>query len=326
VAVVVTAAVAAVVAAAVMMTTTISEATMNWLRACILILITTLIAHMPTMGIQAQEPVELPAPNALLVYENNGATLVNISQSVLQLDNVSFWRAGSKRYEIDSLILSLAPGECVQVRTSAGGIPVPPECSNLVRWFSTDRAQNHFWRADYENEPFRPQLNGSALTICNTSALRCAFYIPQGQDAQKSWVVLDPQTNLPMPAGMQVAYDANQMWIGNFTQGTVMPTRADLRLIYTNREGQLRLWTPRDGPWDEPTWDNRGLLAGECIVLYRDRALVTPLLPCTPVAHSPQPDPLWLLEFGVMGPREERRAVCGDGQPVTGPVLCVVGG
>jgi hypothetical protein len=195
------------------------------------------------------------------------------------------------------------------------------------RWQRLVRKENYFWVADYEHEPFRPQLNGSALAICSAATdkvERCPFYIPQNDDARKSWIVLDPATGLPMPTGLQVAYDDNQIWIGNFSPDTVLPTTT-LRLLYAVN-GKSTLWTPADGAWDIGKWDGRGLQAGQCIVLYGDPARVMPLLPCTPVAKAAVADQPWRVKFDIMGPREEHRTTCGSDTPPGGPVLCLLPG
>src|SRR5262249_12543597 len=161
-----------------------------------------------------------------------------------------------------------------------------------------------------------PQLNNSALTICTASTDkvgRCTFNIPQGDDAKKPWNVLDPTTGLPMPGGIAVAYNPDELWIGNLTPNTILPTK-NLRLIYT-LNGTGTIWTPDKSTWDIGVWNDRGLQADECIVLYTDASKITPLLPCNPVAKAVLNDQPWKIAFDVMGPREERRAVCGTGQP-----------
>src|SRR5581483_7509876 len=287
-------------------------------------------AHTSPAQAQTSTPVPLPAPNALLIYDKTTVALINTSPAPLSLVGVSFMRAGGAvKFNAQTMINSLAPGHCIQVWTSAVRqvIGQPPDCTTSDRWQTLPRKETYFWIADYENEPFRPQLHGSALTICKASSGevgRCAFYIPQGDDAKKPWTVLDPVSGLPMPAGMQVAYDANQLWIGNLTPETVLPT-ATLRLIYPVN-GKPVLWTPGNSTWDFGPWDGRGLGAGQFIVLYTDASKITPLLPCTPVGRAVLNDQPWLTRFDVMGPREERRATCGGDKPPTGPVLCIVGG
>jgi hypothetical protein len=306
----------------------------SWMTLYVVLLLIGLLTAAYTSPVQAQTqpgtPVPLPAPNALLIYDKTTVALINTSPAPLSLVGVSFMRAGgSVKFNAQTMINSLAPGHCIQVWTSAVRqvIGQPPECTTRDRWQTLPRKETYFWIADYENEPFRPQLRGSALTICKASSGdvgRCAFYIPQGDDAKKPWTVLDPVSGLPMPAGIQVAYDANQLWIGNLTSDTVLPTAA-LRLIYPVN-GKPVLWTPGNSTWDSGPWDGRGLGAGQCIVLYADASKITPLLPCTPVGRAVLSDQPWLTRFDVMGPREERRATCGGDKPPTGPVLCIVGG
>jgi hypothetical protein len=273
--------------------------------------------------------VPIPAPNVLLLYNQDVLTLINVSMSPLSLNALTFMRAGGVvKYDPSTLIQTLPPGQCLQWWTpKVRQTPVkPPECGVRARFLRLTRDNTFFWVAGYEGEPFRPQLRGSALTICNASIGRCQFNLPQGADANLAWNVPDPATGLAMPAGIQVAYDNDQLWIGNVTPDTVLPLR-DLRLIYTVN-GQGVVWSPGRYPdqWDIGVWDNRPLLAGQCIVLYQDPAKLTPLLPCDPVAKLVKADRPWTLKFDVMGPREERRAPCGQGEPTPGPVLCLVGG
>jgi hypothetical protein len=294
--------------------------------ARLLIACVGLLLVMPQRDLAAQGTT-LPAPNLAIVYEPRGATLVNLATTPLSFEGFTLMRAGGVvNYAPSRLAAVLQPAQCVQVRSSDEELPLPPECTKLIRWRKTNRAEWLFWKADYSSEPFRPQFNGSALTICTAGEGRCEVHVPQGGSLTFPWSVLYPRTGVPMPPGMQVAYDANQLWIGHFTAGTVLPTGRDLRLIYKRRDGTPTLWTPADGPWDAPGWDGRGLNAGECLVLYGDPSQITPLLPCTPVAFSPHPDAIWQLAFDVMGPREERRAPCSDGKPLDGAVLCIVGG
>ena len=273
-------------------------------------------------------PYPLPPSNALLIYDPTSVTLINISPAPISLAGLSFERAGGvvSLKVADYGMSNLAPGHCVAWWLSSAKAPAnSPPCTTRDRWGVLSRDTSYFWIGGVANEPFRPQLNHSALTICNTSAAQCAFFLPQGSDANHVWVVLDPGSGLPLPPGLQVAYDANQLWIGNLTPGTVLTTIA-LRLFYpVNGVGQV--WTPSKVQWDGlGAWDGRSLSAGQCLVLYKDASKITPLLPCVPIAQSLNVDQPWMLTFEVMGPREERRAACGASKPATGPVLCLLGG
>jgi hypothetical protein len=281
---------------------------------------------------KAQSPaaVQLPPPNVLLIYDKTTVAVINTSSARISLTGFSFMRGGGVyKFNATSIISALDPGHCFQVWTSDVRqiIGKPDECTARDRWRTLSRNQGYFWVGDYDREPFRPQLNGSALTICTAATSqveRCAFHIPQGEDAQKSWAVLDPATGLPMPEGLQVAYDADQIWIGNLMPDTVLPTRT-LRLLYTVN-GQGIVWTPDQSNWDIGKWDGRGLQGGQCIVLYHNASKVTPLLPCTPIAKAIVAEQPWRIKFDVMGPREERRAACGSDTPQAGPVLCLLAG
>lgn len=274
-------------------------------------------------------PAPLPAPNALLIYDQTTIALINTSQVSLSLADLTFWRsAGEASYNMANLAGSLGPGRCVQIWTDAvREVGKPSECAKRDRWITTANKAFQFWVASADGEFFRPKLNGNTLAICKASAgpaERCPIHIPQGDSARKPWAILDPASKQPMPRGLQVAYDANQIWIGNLDPGTLLPL-SGLRLYYTVNNA-LVLWKAAAGPWDGGGLKAEGLAAGQCIVLYKDAAKVTPLLPCTPVARALREDQPWLLKFEVLGPREDRRAVCGEDQPPTGPVLCLVGG
>jgi hypothetical protein len=167
------------------------------------------------------------------------------------------------------------------------------------------------------------------LKICKAAfdtVERCEIYIPQGEEANKPWIVLDPETGVPLPAGIQVAYDANQFWLANLMPDTVLSLRT-LLLVYSVN-GQSKAWAPvGQKTWDDGVeWTGQGLKTGECLLYYEDSTRVTPLLPCRPVLKSRPPDLFWRGKFDVMGPREERRSPCGSDEPLTGPVLCVIGG
>lgn len=303
---------------------------MNTKPVCVLLIAILLALSTSSVSAFAQTPTPypMPAPNVLLLYTHDVLTLINTAPTPLSLAAFSFMRAGGVvKYSVPSLASSLAPGHCLQWWTAkVNKTPdKPAECAARDGYARLSRDNTYFWVAGYDSEPFRPQLYNSALAICNASAGRCTFNLPQGDDAKKPWVVLDPATGLPMPAGIQVAYDNNQIWIGNLTPNTVLPTAA-LRLIYTaNNEGIV--WSPgKYDQWDVGPWNNRPLLPGQCIVLYADPAKVTPLLPCTPIARTVRPEHPWTLKFDVMGPREEQRANCGSDKPMPGPVLCLVSG
>jgi hypothetical protein len=292
-------------------------------RAVVFVLV--LIWSLAALASRAQDAA--PESNALLIYNRESATIINTAQENISIQKVSFWRAGGKvNLNAQQVGEILGPGQCVQIwrDNPPARPPKPDECNKRLRWIVTRNRALHFWLPQLENDSFRAGVNGRAVAICSIGAGRCAFNIPQGDADQKSWDVLDATTNKPMPAGIQVAYDANQMWIGNFTEGTTLPTN-NLRLFYKVK-GQEITWAPIDGPWDSGPWDDRGLAAGECIVLYRDPAAITPLLPCTAVGQSLREDQPWLLNFEISGPREDRRATCGDTKPPTGPTLCLAGG
>jgi hypothetical protein len=306
------------------------------LKRCWGVFVAVLTALCAT-SVQAQTPLPgatafpLPVPNVLLIYDHTTVAVINIATTPITLTGMGFMRAGGVvKLGLPSLgTTTLAPGHCVQVWTTEVNqiIGKPDECTTRDRYQKLGNKGTYFWVADYENEPFRPQLNGSALTICTASKStvnRCTFHLPQAAEAAQPWAVLDPKTNIPMPAGMEVAYDSNQLWIGNFTQDTVLPT--DTLRIFYSVNGTGTIWTPANSTWDIGAWDNRGLAANQCIVVYQDAARITPLLPCTPVAKAVVPDQFWNLKFDVMGPREERRTPCGQDQPPIGPVLCIIGG
>lgn len=294
----------------------------------ILFCVTLAVSYMPTTSIQAQGPTAtpVPAPNALLIYDKTTVALINTATTPISLAGLTFWRSGGAvQFSVAGLGDSLLPGHCIQLWTNAVSfVGKPAECTARDRYASTNNKQTYFWVPDYDNEPFRPQIHGSALTICNASAGRCTFYMPQGDEVNNPWPVLDPATQKPMPAGMEVAFDANQLWIVNSAPDTILPMNG-LRMFYP-AGGTIKVWGPAQGPWDETNWDHQGLATGQCILLYSDQTKTMPLLPCTLVGKILQPDQPWLLKFDVMGPREERRSNCGGDQPPAGPTLCVVAG
>jgi hypothetical protein len=278
----------------------------------------------PTMTLT---PYPLPLPNALVIYDKTTATLINVSDNPISVAGVSFMRAGDVvRLYLDSLgITTLATRHCVEWWTSSPKPNKPGECAARDKDQQLTKSNQYFWLGDYPNEPFRPELNNSALMICNTSAGRCLFRIMQGDEAKKPWVVLDPTVGYPLPPGLAVAYDANQMWIANLTPSTLLTTAA-LRVFYTVN-GKPTEWTPANARWDGMSvWDGRSLAPNQCLVLYGVATQITPLLPCTPVGQTLNADHPWTLSFDVMGPREERRSPCGDGKSKNGPVLCLLGG
>lgn len=274
-------------------------------------------------------PYPLPLPNALLIYDKTSVTLLNVADTPISVAGVSFMRAGDvvQLFLASYGVTTLASRHCVEWWTaSVAGTPGKPgECAVRDRWARVSKDSQYFWIGAYPNEPFRPQLNNSALTICNTSAGRCLFHIMQGAEAQKPWVVLDPVLGFPLPPGIAVAYDGNQIWIGNLTPDTLLTTAA-LRVFYTVN-GKGVVWTPSTVRWDGMSvWDGRNLAANQCLVMYGDPTKITPLLPCTPIGQTLNADHPWTLAFDVMGPREEHRLTCGDGKPKNGPVLCLLGG
>jgi hypothetical protein len=287
----------------------------------------------PTVSAQGQTPtpVPMPAPNVLLIYDKTTVAVINTSPGPISLAGVSFMRAGGVvKFNAQTMITNLPAGHCFQVWTTEIRqlIGKPDECAVRDRWQRLANANSYFWAAGYDGEPFRPQLRTSSLKVCKAAfnaVERCAFYLPQGDDAKKPWIVLDPETNEPLPAGIQVAYDPNQIWIANLTPNTVLTTKA-LRLFY-KANGQDVVWTPsKQETWDGTKWEGQGLKAGECLLLYQDPAKIIQLLPCTPVLKAVRADTPWKVKFEVMGPREERHTACGSDQPPAGPVLCVIGG
>ncbi len=217
-------------------------------------------------------PYPLPAANVLLIYDTTSLALINISQVPLSLVGMSFMRGGGVvKYNVTELASSLAPGHCIQwwIANVTQVLGKTAECSVRDRYTRLTKDTTYFWVPEYIGQPFRPQLNTSAVYVCNTSAGRCTFTLPQGDTAKKSWTILDPVSGVPLPAGIQVAYDANQLWIGNMMPDTVLTTAA-LRVFYTVN-GKGIVWTPSDVIWDGiNTWDGRALLPGQCIVMYQD--------------------------------------------------------
>jgi len=289
------------------------------------------------IGLQAQltlaqnaTPAPQPLPNALLIYDQTTIALINTSSSPISIVGLNFIRAGGDvKFNPDTMVPRLDPGHCIQVWISSVRriIGEPPECAKRDRYLQLARKESYFWVADSDNETFRPRLRSNALTICpipRTEVGRCAFYIPQGDEASKPILLLDQTTKQPMATGMQVAYDANQIWIGNFIPDTVLPSKG--LTIFYSMNGQPKSWTPAAGNWDIGKWDDRGLQNGQCIVLYQDAAKVTPLLPCIPVGKASVADPIWRVKFDVQGPREGKKATCGSDQPQAGPVLCLLPG
>ncbi len=302
---------------------------------CALITVLILASYLDTRSAFAQTqtptPVPLPAPNALLIYDKTTVAVINTSAAPISLAGVSFMRAGGVvKFNAQTMMTTLAPGHCFQVWTTQVTqiIGKPDECTARDRWQRLANQNSYFWVAGWDGEPFRPQLRTSALKVCKAAfntVERCAIYIPQGDEAKKPWIVLDPETGDLLPAGIQVAYDANQLWIANMTPNTVL-TLKNLRIFYTIN-GQGVIWTAgSQDTWDGTKWTGQGLKTGECLLLYQDPSKIIPLLPCTPVLKSVRADQFWTLKFDVMGPREERRTPCGSDKPLAGPVLCLIGG
>jgi hypothetical protein len=279
---------------------------------------------------------DAPEGNVLLLYDRTTIALINISDQPIRVRGVTFWRdGGNVRYDdISGLAPALSPGDCIQIWTNeVNFIGSPPECTRRLRYVQTARPDRFFWIAGYDGESFRPKWNGSTLGFCPAawdSVQRCTITVPQTDEsgATPPIQITDPATNLALPAGMQVAYDADQLWIGNFTPETTLHTGEGLRILYTRPDGSPVLWTPVMATWDDG-WERRGLAEGECLVLYSDRSKLRPLLPCTPVAFSTPDDPIWTRPFEVMGLREDRRSLCGRGTPIDpadGVVLCLIAG
>jgi hypothetical protein len=302
------------------------------LKIILLIAIIVIALGGPPLDAAHAQATPLPAPNALLIYDKTTVALINTSSAPISLLGVSFMRnGGGFKFNAQTMMTRLAPGHCIQVWTTEVRqiIGKPPECAVRDRWQRLSNKGSYFWVADWDGEAFRPQLRNSALRICKaafSAAERCELYIPQGDEANKPWTVLDPETGVPLPAGIQVAYDANQFWLANLMPDTVLSLKGLLLLYSVN--GQAKLWAPAgQKTWDDGVeWIGQGLKPGECLLYYADPAQITPLLPCQPVLKSPHPDLFWRTKFEVMGPREERRSECGSGEAVTGPVLCVIGG
>ena len=290
-------------------------------------------------GVSAQTPtptpVPPPTPNALLIYDNTTVALINTSKDQMYLLGLRFERAGgSVKYDIVTLYPALPPGNCVQVWTAdvTKIIGKPTECTIRARYTKLAQRNTYFWVATFDGETFRPQFNSKTLTICKASSgevERCPLYVPQGDAQKQTWTVVDPASGQPMAPGMAVAYDNDQLWIGNLTPNTVLPTgssSAAYPRLYYSANGKNVVWTPFNGAWDIGKWDGRPLQGGQCLVLYDDPNKVTPLLPCTPIAKALLADQPWRLQFDVSGPREDRRSTCSSDKPPTGPVLCLVGG
>jgi hypothetical protein len=302
-------------------------------RAIILIaaIMLAIVSGMPGAAYaQDATPAPLPAANTALVYNGKTITLLNLSQTNLSLNGMVFWRAGGEvKYKATTLASVLKPGQCAQLWTAEvkQQLDKSPECGQRLRWQKLGRPDTYFWIGESDNEFFRPQFGGTTLTLCPASrgdVLRCEFHIPQDGNMPQFPTLNDPATGLPMPAGMQVAYDNNQLWIGNLTPDTALPTRS-LRIFYSINKQEIE-WAPDTATWDIGKWEGRGLLPNQCIVLYKDASKVTPLLPCAPIARTVVNDPIWQMKFEVLGPREDRRSLCGSDTPASGPVLCLISG
>src|SRR5579859_2725235 len=131
-------------------------------------------------------PYPLPLPNALIIYDQTTATLINVADAPISVAGVSFMRAGDVvRLDVGAFgITTLGARHCIEWWTaSVTNLPNKPgECAVRDRWARLTKDNQYFWVGGIPNEPFRPELNTSALTICNTSAGRCLIHIMQGDE------------------------------------------------------------------------------------------------------------------------------------------------
>ena len=84
-------------------------------------LIAVLLTFNSSTGVsaQTQPQAQLPAPNALLIYDKTTVALINISQAPISLAGVTLMRyGGAVKFNAQTMITTLAPGHCFQVWTT----------------------------------------------------------------------------------------------------------------------------------------------------------------------------------------------------------------
>ena len=271
----------------------------------------------------------LRSPNMQLIYDDNDLTLVNMTDSTVDLRRMSFAASGNAAFfTATRLANDLRSRQCVQVwsigRNGSKGLP---ECEFIQNWLSTNNRNEHFWTALNGVSDFAILDNGVELVRCpaapagsEANPLRCDFYYAGTAEGSE------------MTEYLYFAYTTEAVAIINRSEDRWMPT--NLKEIYNYNPSimipgsPLRFGDPqlfreefRRGP------GNVEMLApGQCIVLTSFPSTENaPPQPCQVVAQRDL-DPsvaFWVADFEVQSLSTGRRLNC-PAALADRPTLCIL--
>jgi hypothetical protein len=133
----------------------------------------------------------LQAPNALLIYDDNDLTLINLTEEEMFLSGVRFTSvdgATPATYAAtDRWTDSLRARRCAQIWTvQRNGPKALPECRTIHAWFSSLDPTTHFWTGSNGATKFNVTVGAQEVAVCEIAAGRCEFYLPTASAAETS--------------------------------------------------------------------------------------------------------------------------------------------
>lgn len=258
----------------------------------------------------------LSSPNAVLIYDDNDLTLVNLSAGTLDISGVIFSaNAGAVRFGAAQWNPVLDVEDCGQVWSVGRNTPKDVEGCGSTRWLTTNDRAEHFWTALNNVAEFTVEQGGVIRATCpaapaGTQPLRCEVYIAGGSAAADStpfiyfayttdrFAVLNPTADQWMPLAQTPLF--------NFNPGVQVAG------------AQVNLGDPALFGNPDIVADITRLAPGQCLLLT-DGSPTTPEppQPCSIITqlNSSPTVAFWLAQFEIQSASDGIRRTCPAATP-----------
>jgi hypothetical protein len=145
----------------------------------------------PGTAVEAGSEIDLtvlrPA-NLVVLYDDNGLTLLNQGSSPINLTTLGFASLDgvSASFAASRWVPTLEPGGCVQVWSVPVNSSKPVDgCREMQYWLTTNNPGEHFWTAQGGTTQFSIMENGVLRAVCAVGPTgRCELYMGSGGVAE----------------------------------------------------------------------------------------------------------------------------------------------
>ncbi len=200
--------------------------------------------------------------NALLIYDDNDITLVNLTGATINLGGITLSTidgTAAASFNAGRWAGGLAASDCGQLWSiSRGGAKDVPECAGSTLWISTNNPAEHFWTGTNSVTQFSVTQDGIQRAVCAVSAAgRCEFFLAGGSAADATPFVY-------------FAYTPDRLIVFNRSEDQWMSLRG---VLFSAAPGAGFELPPAE------MWDNPASIVGEILRLAPGQCLYARINP-----------------------------------------------